>query len=42
MSMLFISGLTNVETTVAIPGFPLPYAPVHYPFHGIQSTVSGG
>ncbi len=41
MSMLFISGLTNVETTVAIPGFPLPYAPVHYPFHGIQSTVSG-
>lgn len=41
MSTLFISGLTNVETTVAIPGFPLPYAPVHYPFHGIQSTVSG-
>ena len=41
MSSLFISGLTNVETTVAISGFPLAYAPVHYPFHGIQSTVSG-
>ena len=41
MSSLFISGLTNVETTVAISGFPLASAPVHYPFHGIQSTVSG-
>jgi len=41
MSTLFISGLINVETTVAISGFPLAYAPVHYPFHGIQSTVSG-
>ncbi|MGL4207198.1 MAG: carbohydrate kinase family protein [Aeromonadaceae bacterium] len=41
MSNLFISGLLNIETTLAISGFPLPYAPVHYPFHGIQSTVSG-
>ena len=41
MSTLFISGLINIETTVAIPGFPLPYAPVHYPFHGIHSSVSG-
>jgi acarbose 7IV-phosphotransferase len=41
MSTLFISGLINVETTVAIDGFPLAYAPVHYPFHGIQSSVSG-
>ncbi len=41
MSQLFISGLLNIETTVAIGGFPLHYAPVHYPFHGINSTVSG-
>ncbi len=41
MSTLFISGLINIETTVAISGFPLPYAPVHYPFHGIHSSVSG-
>lgn len=41
MSRLFISGLTNIETTLAIAGFPLPYAPVHYPFHGIHSSVSG-
>ena len=41
MSRLFISGLVNIETTVAIAGFPLAYAPVHYPFHGIHSSVSG-
>ena len=41
MSRLFISGLVNIETTVAISGFPLSYAPVHYPFHGIHSSVSG-
>ncbi|MFC3914455.1 carbohydrate kinase family protein [Pseudaeromonas sharmana] len=41
MSRLFISGLTNIETTLAIPQFPLAYSPVHYPFHGIHSTVSG-
>jgi len=39
MSRLFISGLVNIETTVAISGFPLSYAPVHYPFHGIHSSV---
>ncbi len=41
MSQLFISGLLNIETTLAISGFPLHYAPVHYPFGGINSTVSG-
>lgn len=41
MSRFFISGLLNIETTVAIPGFPLNYAPVHYPFFGINSTLSG-
>ena len=41
MSRFFISGLLNIETTVAIPGFPLDYAPVHYPFFGINSTLSG-
>ena len=36
-----ISGLINLETTVRIEGFPLAYSPVHYPFFGVASTVSG-
>ncbi len=41
MSRLFVAGLINLETTLAIDGFPLPYNPVRYPFFGIQTTVSG-
>jgi len=41
MSRIFISGLLNLETTVAIKRFPLDYFPVRYPFFGIQTTVSG-
>lgn len=30
-----------METTVQIPGFPLEYAPIHYPSFGVNSAVSG-
>ncbi|NCD32543.1 MAG: carbohydrate kinase family protein [Spartobacteria bacterium] len=41
MSRIVIAGLINLETTVRIAGFPLPYYPVAYPFNGVSSTVSG-
>jgi len=41
MSSFFVAGLINLETTVAIDGFPLDYFPARYPFFGLQTTVSG-
>ena len=41
MNKILVSGLINIETTLKIDQFPLNYFPVTYPFHGIQSTVSG-
>ncbi len=41
MSRFFVSGLVNLETTLAIDGFPLAYFPVRYPFFGVNSSVSG-
>jgi ribokinase len=41
MARILVSGLINIETTVEIAGFPLPYAPVHYLSFGINSSVSG-
>lgn len=41
MAKILVAGLLNVETTVAVDGFPIAYRPVRYPFHGIHSTVSG-
>ena len=41
MSQIFVAGLINIETTVAIDGFPLEYFPVRYPFDGLHSAVSG-
>ena len=41
MSRFFVAGLINLETTLAIDGFPLAYFPARYPFFGIQTTVSG-
>lgn len=38
---ILISGLVNIETTVRVDGFPIPYFPVRYPFFGVRSTVSG-
>jgi ribokinase len=41
MSRILVSGLINIETTLKVEGFPIPYFPVRFPFHGINSTVSG-
>ena len=38
---MFVSGVVNLETTLPVESFPIPYAPVRYPFFGVQSTVSG-
>jgi ribokinase len=41
MKKILISGLTNIETTLQIKGFPLDYNPINYPFFGVNSRVSG-
>ena len=41
MKRVLVAGLCNVETSLRIEGFPLRYSPVHYPFHGVRSAVSG-
>jgi ribokinase len=41
MAQILVAGLINIETTLKIDSFPIPYNPVHYPFFGINSTVSG-
>ncbi len=41
MKKIFISGLSNVETTLAVRGFPVTYYPVDYPFFGIKTVVAG-
>ena len=38
---ILVSGLLNVETTVAVKGFPIPYYQIDYPFFGVNSNVSG-
>ncbi len=38
---IFVSGLLNVETTVAVRKFPIEYYPIDYPFFGTHSNVSG-
>ena len=41
MGKFFIAGLMNIETTVAIPGFPLEYFPGYFPFYGLYTAASG-
>ncbi len=41
MSKILVSGLINMETTLAIEKFPLEYFPVCFPFFGVDSSVSG-
>ncbi|MFN7986783.1 MAG: carbohydrate kinase family protein [Thermoanaerobaculia bacterium] len=41
MPRVLVSGLVNLETTVRIDGFPIPYFPVRYPFFGVATAVSG-
>lgn len=38
---ILVSGLLNIETTVSVRGFPIPYYPIDYPFFGVASRVSG-
>ncbi|MDX9735344.1 MAG: carbohydrate kinase family protein, partial [Thermoanaerobaculia bacterium] len=41
MARILVSGLVNLETTVKVEAFPVPYFPVRYPFFGVASSVSG-
>ncbi len=41
MARILVSGLINIETTLRVEGFPIPYNPVNYPFFGVNSRVSG-
>ena len=41
MASILVSGLINIETTLCVDGFPIPYRPVRYPFNQINATVSG-
>lgn len=41
MSAILVAGLTNIETTLRVDGFPITYEPVRYPFDGISSAVAG-
>lgn len=38
---IFVAGLANVETTLRVEEFPIPYYPVEFSFHGVNATVSG-
>ncbi len=41
MEAVLVAGLTNIETTLRVDGFPVAYAPVRYPFFGVDASVSG-
>lgn len=41
MKPILVSGLINIETTVAVASFPIAYEPVRYPFFGLHSSVAG-
>lgn len=41
MSRILVSGLANVETSCAVRGFPVEYAPVDYNFFGVSASASG-
>ena len=41
MDKILVSGLINIETTLQVDGFPIPYFPVCYPFNQVKTTISG-
>jgi ribokinase len=41
MPNILVVGHINLETTLRVDGFPVEYAPVRYPFFGVNSSVSG-
>ena len=38
---VIIAGLINVETTVKVHGFPIPYFPIDFTTDGISTGISG-
>lgn len=38
---IFVSGLSSLETTLDVRGFPITYYPLDYPFFGIRAEVAG-
>ena len=38
---ILVSGLLNIETTVAVREFPIRYYPIDYPFFGVNSGIGG-
>ena len=38
---ILVAGLINIETTVKVDAFPIPYQPQRFPFFGVQNSVSG-
>ncbi len=38
---VLVSGLVNLETTLRVRAFPIPYYPIDYPFFGVQTDVAG-
>lgn len=41
MSRIIISGLINVETTVKVSEFPIPYYPIEFLMNGVNTEISG-
>lgn len=41
MNKILVAGLTGIETSLGIDGFPLSYFPVCFPFNKIRTLVSG-
>ncbi|WP_167958916.1 carbohydrate kinase family protein [Anaerosporobacter faecicola] len=41
MKKIVIAGLVNVETTVKVREFPIPYYPIDFTTDGVHSSVSG-
>ena len=41
MSRIFVSGISNLETSCKIDRFPIEYSPMTYNFFGVTSIVSG-
>lgn len=41
MKPILVEGLLNIETNLMVERFPLDYCPIHYPFFGVSSNVSG-
>jgi len=41
VSHILVAGLINLEVTLRVDGFPIPYVPVHYPFGGVNASISG-